>query len=317
MALPSKYGIDKNMNSMEGLSAYENGGKGSGNFGHAGRPGERGGSSRSASTTARLARGDKVADAEREARELESELIKAPYSSMTESEYQSKRAKVDEASRKARELAEENKRLSKEEIKRGMDKKRNQDTPGKKETLKALEEAQKAAEATRKAYGRKTEAKYGSEEYKKAEEEADKAVQKSREAGKKLESVITSQMTKDKQFNDDLKQHIEDGLGVKLGDLKLTVKDYGANGREWKSVEGTAKLDNKDLGAFGKVLRGAKVEVDTRMNTDSTSDNFGTMWGSADLRYESRSGGGNGQNLFRINYYPDGTYIISDDRGGF
>lgn len=45
MALPSRYGIDKKMNSMEGLSAYENGGKGSGNFGHAGRPGEIGGSS--------------------------------------------------------------------------------------------------------------------------------------------------------------------------------------------------------------------------------------------------------------------------------
>lgn len=44
MALPSRYGIDKNMNSMEGLSAYENGGKGSGNFGHSGRPGEVGGS---------------------------------------------------------------------------------------------------------------------------------------------------------------------------------------------------------------------------------------------------------------------------------
>ena len=317
MALPSRYGIDKNINSMAGLSVYENGGKGSGNFGHSGRPGQIGGSGRSASTTARLARGDKVADAQREARELESELIKAPYSSMTEAEYQARRAKVDEASRKARELAGENERLSREEIKRGMDKKRKQDTPGKKETLKALGEAQKAAEATKKAYERKSETKYGSEEYKKAEEEAGKAVRKSMEAGKKLESAISSQMVKDKQFNDDLKQHIEDGLGVKLGDLQLTVKDYGANGREWKSVEGTAKLDNKDLGAFGKVLRGAKVEVDTRMNTDSTSDNFGTMWGSADLRYESRSGGGNGQNLFRINYYPDGTYIISDDRGGF
>lgn len=45
MALPSKYGIDKKINSMEGLSAYENGGKGSGNFGHSGRPGEVGGSS--------------------------------------------------------------------------------------------------------------------------------------------------------------------------------------------------------------------------------------------------------------------------------
>lgn len=44
MALPSKYGIDKKINSMEGLSAYENGGKGSGNFGHSGRPGQVGGS---------------------------------------------------------------------------------------------------------------------------------------------------------------------------------------------------------------------------------------------------------------------------------
>lgn len=44
MALPSRYGIDKKINSMEGLSAYENGGKGSGNFGHSGRPGQVGGS---------------------------------------------------------------------------------------------------------------------------------------------------------------------------------------------------------------------------------------------------------------------------------
>lgn len=44
MALPSNYGIEKNRNSMAGLSAYENGGPGSGNFGHAGRPGKRGGS---------------------------------------------------------------------------------------------------------------------------------------------------------------------------------------------------------------------------------------------------------------------------------
>lgn len=44
MAMPSKYGIEKKINSMEGLSAYENGGAGSGNFGHAGRPGKVGGS---------------------------------------------------------------------------------------------------------------------------------------------------------------------------------------------------------------------------------------------------------------------------------
>lgn len=39
-----RYGIDKSVNSMAGLSAYENGGPGSGNFGHAGRPGQQGGS---------------------------------------------------------------------------------------------------------------------------------------------------------------------------------------------------------------------------------------------------------------------------------
>lgn len=42
--MPDKYGVDKSLNSMAGLSAYENGGPGSGNFGHAGRPGKRGGS---------------------------------------------------------------------------------------------------------------------------------------------------------------------------------------------------------------------------------------------------------------------------------
>lgn len=61
MAIPQRYGIEKKLNSIEGMRAYErventgtkessldekevNGGKGSGNFGHAGRPGEVGGS---------------------------------------------------------------------------------------------------------------------------------------------------------------------------------------------------------------------------------------------------------------------------------
>ena len=46
MGMPTRYGVEKKINSMGGLSAYENGGKGSGNFGHAGRPGEVGGSSK-------------------------------------------------------------------------------------------------------------------------------------------------------------------------------------------------------------------------------------------------------------------------------
>ena len=60
MALPSKYGIDKKTNSMEGLSAYENGGKGSGNFGHVGRPGEIGGSASEGGATG-LAKAKEIA----------------------------------------------------------------------------------------------------------------------------------------------------------------------------------------------------------------------------------------------------------------
>ena len=72
MALPSKYGIDKKINSMEGLSAYENGGKGSGNFGHAGRPGERGGSGKGGRPTYL----DKMSDSEikKEMKSLQEDL---------------------------------------------------------------------------------------------------------------------------------------------------------------------------------------------------------------------------------------------------
>ena len=42
--MPIKYGVDKSLNSTEGLSAYQNGGPGSGNFGHSGREGQVGGS---------------------------------------------------------------------------------------------------------------------------------------------------------------------------------------------------------------------------------------------------------------------------------
>lgn len=301
---------------INGFKKFNNGGKGSGNFGHSGRPGYVGGSSKSATTTARLARGDKVADAERKARELQIELTETPYSSMTESEYKSKSAEIAEAGKKARELDVENRRLSREEIERGMAKKRNQDTPGKKETLKALDEAKKAIDKYREAYDKTKEFDYNTEEYERARGKADAASKEFAVAREKLESAITSQMVKDKQFNDDLKQHIEDGLGIKLKDLKLAVKDYKTKRSEWKSVGGVAKLSNNDLGAFGKVLRSAQIEVNTSMNTDSSSEDFGTMWGSADLRYASRSGGENGQNLFRINYYPDGSYVISDNRGG-
>lgn len=59
MALPERYGIDKKINSMAGLSAYQNGGPGSGDFGHGGRPGKVGGSSKGTSATPTTASEDK------------------------------------------------------------------------------------------------------------------------------------------------------------------------------------------------------------------------------------------------------------------
>lgn len=71
MALPSSYGIEKNRNSLEGLRAYENGGKGSGNWGHAGRPGEVGGSAPSGSSSANY---ESKSQSEREIRDRIDEL---------------------------------------------------------------------------------------------------------------------------------------------------------------------------------------------------------------------------------------------------
>ena len=48
MALPTKY---TKLNTIEGIGTFYNGGKGSGNFGHSGRPGEVGGSAPQGSTS--------------------------------------------------------------------------------------------------------------------------------------------------------------------------------------------------------------------------------------------------------------------------
>jgi len=72
MSLPQRYGVDKKINSMEGLSAYENGGKGSGNFGHEGRPGLVGGSGgRGVSATSFHESRQRVGSVEKEAKEAE------------------------------------------------------------------------------------------------------------------------------------------------------------------------------------------------------------------------------------------------------
>lgn len=44
MALPSFYSLEKKINGFADYGFFDNGGKGSGNFGHSGRPGKRGGS---------------------------------------------------------------------------------------------------------------------------------------------------------------------------------------------------------------------------------------------------------------------------------
>lgn len=72
MSLPERYGVDKKINSMEGLSAYENGGPGSGNFGHDGRPGLIGGSGGRGIGAASLHESkQKVGSVEKEAKEAE------------------------------------------------------------------------------------------------------------------------------------------------------------------------------------------------------------------------------------------------------
>lgn len=77
MALPSNYGIEKNRNSMAGLSAYENGGPGSGNFGHAGRPGKRGGSGKGGAVSSTGDSADldrKIKEAERRLYDIQDEI---------------------------------------------------------------------------------------------------------------------------------------------------------------------------------------------------------------------------------------------------
>lgn len=71
MSLPERYGVDKKINSMEGLSAYENGGKGSGNFGHEGRPGYVGGSGRGVGAASLHESRQRVGWAEKEAKQAE------------------------------------------------------------------------------------------------------------------------------------------------------------------------------------------------------------------------------------------------------
>ena len=107
MALPSKYSIDKKLNSMDGLSAYENGGKGSGNWGHEGRPGYVGGSGRGVGASSLHESRQRVGSVEKEAKEAEArEREEAAYS---------------EVMNPTRKLDEETLELGREAVNKAMD----------------------------------------------------------------------------------------------------------------------------------------------------------------------------------------------------
>lgn len=304
---------------VEKLEKLVNGGPGSGNFGHGGRPGEVGGSSK---TGARMARGDKVAELNqkyKDARDEYDDYIMHRYQRESEGEKydDAKAEKLMQAYEKAEkeydEADRQNQEQTKAEITAGMEKKKGKNTPGKQETARALKEVKSNMETSTRAYDDWRES--SGENREKLKEKYDKAYEKTLESGKKLEKAISNQMINDTQFVDDVKEHIEKGLGVKLGkDFKLEVAPYGnVSDKNSLRVVGKTKLSAKDLGAFGKVLSKATIDFDTRMST--SNENLGMMWGRVDLDYTSRGGGGNGQNLFSVNYYPDGTYYIKDERG--
>ena len=308
---------------IENLEKAINGGKGSGNWGHAGRPGEIGGSAPSGSSSASIGAPESSASStigkrfDRKARVKELEL-------------ESREGKWGSEEREQAELAydlayQEDKVLSQHEVERGKRKKAAQDTPGKAETLQAKEEWEAAVAKYDKAKEgmEKVAGKWGTEEYGKASEKRDKAYKKLVDADIKLNKNLASQMTKDKTFVSELTKAIESGLNIKL-EKPLTLTDKSYNSRDGKTtsygVDIYADVPRSDLGAFSKVLRNAKISGGMNYSSDEwpgDKNNRRTprMWGGVSLRYESMSGGENGQNVAGIWYYPDGTYDISDRRG--
>ena len=338
MALPSSYGIEKNMNSLEGLKAYENGGKGSGNWGHAGRPGEVGGSAPAGSTSAslgapesssqstigkRFARKARVAELLAKYRELD-----RWHAGMTDEE----EAAADKAEEEYRLALAEDEVKSGLEVKRGKEKKRRQDTPGKQETLDAKKEWENALEVEQKAGKKLQEAeakdsKTGhsyfnpSEETKKLKEKRDKAREKTLKMTAKLNQKLVAQAIQDKTFKSEMTRAIEAGLGIKL-ETPLEMRDVDRSRRkdEFRDISISAKLPKGDLGVFGGVLSKAELQGNMQYHDDemmNSSARQPRMSGYVSLQYESNSGGRNGQNVVDVWYYPDGTFDISDRRGNW
>lgn len=311
----SRENYDKLVEKVGALEKAINGGKGSGNFGHAGRPGEVGGSS---TTSRRLARKDRVAELKAKAEETGEAYDEYQLQRGSEGYDEAKAEQLRQEHRKAQDEYDtadrEDMEESRKEVMAGMDKKRKKDTPGKKETAKVLKEAESDLEARENAFQT-----YYSADKKNAENTAslkadyEKKYKKSLESLKKLEKAVSNQMVNDKQFVNDLKEHIEQGLGIKLGnDFKLEVKPYSNSDKNTLKVESNTKLSPKDLGAFSKLVNKATVNLfaDTSLNRTT----LGTMYGRVDLKQSLRSGLGRTTDLFDVQYAPEGTYLITDRR---
>lgn len=325
MALPSSYGIEKNRNSLEGLKAYENGGKGSGNWGHAGRPGEVGGSAPSGSSSASIGAPESSSQStigKRFARKARVQELRDAWSEMDDYEAE---GRAEEAYR----LAEAEDEVKSElEVKRGKRKKRAKDTPGKKETLEAEEEWKKALANVEKAEKEleNESSGYGllekSEAYKKADEKVEKARKKRQEASYKLADNLASQATKDKIFQEEVIKAIEAGMDIKLEKpLEFRVGDKKNYNGERGVVDISVNIPVSDLGAMKGLTRSAWVEGSLRYSDSFWTDDDGDkgrqprLGGSVYLGHRGKGGGGNSKKILDAWYFPDGTFDIEDRRG--
>lgn len=331
-------------NLLNTINITMNGGKGSGNFGHKGRPGLRGGAgdgkgtrvgekggkkaakkSDKSTTAKRLERADKLAEMRQKVRDLERDAFSG---NAEGAELEAAYKKANEARKELGATESEHYKAVKEEIERGQAKKRSQDTPGKKESMELEKKALSEKQATKEAFDKYNAAreadypwgdkskKVSKEELAKLKADYDKVATKAAESKKQLSKSLANQMINDKQFQADLKEHLEKGLGIKLpGDIKFTVDQVSRVGSDQNglyNVSAKVDLSKSDLGIFGNILSSASLDFSGRF---SMGDTNAAVYGDAHLRYENRGGGGNGQSAFSYGYNTDGTYEIRDERG--
>lgn len=273
-----------------------NDGKGSGNFGHAGL---QGGSS---TTSKRLSRADKISDLKRKRDSLET------WETMTGKSSEEAWKKYKKANDEYNKAVSEHKQLTSEEITRGQEKKRKQDTPGKKESMSLDKQSKKANEEAKAAFK-----EFSKSQSPDSREKYYKANRKAQETKQKLSQSLSEQALKDTQFQSDLKEHVEKGLGIKIKDLNMkSVRSTSGSDIGMYEIEGEVELSKKDLGLFGNIFQKAELNTDGRLSQNEDGSSF---YGRISVSYTSRGGGINGQSGFNFSYYPDGSYEIKDRRG--